>query len=301
VKDVCFTFFTVNRYALRRQLIVSVAEFADQKTREADAAALLRLETVEDRSAQVAGRRLGNAWSRRHYGGDFLLVDPPPGLPAVSLVFVESRDGNTGAHNPEELGGGPTDKHFIYEGLSRVAADAVLAGASTASGKHAFFSVWRRELVEMRRDLGLSRHPAQVVVSGTRDLDVAGTLLYNVPEVPVIVIAGDECRQRCGNLFRDRSWITVIPFAGNWTDVLATLCRDHGIGRISAIGGRKTATSLIDAGVVQDICLTKTQSTAGEPNTPYYTGNQMPAIELIVKKQQPKEAPRRRRNAPYQT
>ena len=29
-------------------------------------------------------------------------------MPAVTLVFVQSREGNTGADNPEELGGGDT-------------------------------------------------------------------------------------------------------------------------------------------------------------------------------------------------
>ena len=66
------------------------------------------------------------------FDGDFY-VSPPPdeSRPACNLVFVQSRDGNTGASNPSSLGGGETDKHLIYEGLSRVAADAVLAGAET--------------------------------------------------------------------------------------------------------------------------------------------------------------------------
>jgi len=49
-------------------------------------------------------------------------------------VFVQSRDGNTGARDPSSLGGGDTDKHLIYEGLSRVASDAVVAGAETIRG-----------------------------------------------------------------------------------------------------------------------------------------------------------------------
>ena len=47
-------------------------------------------------------------------------------------VFVQSADGNTGARNPADLGGGETDKHLIYEGLSRVDVDGVLAGAATS-------------------------------------------------------------------------------------------------------------------------------------------------------------------------
>jgi hypothetical protein len=47
----------------------------------------------------------------------------------------QSRDGNTGAADPSTLGGGNTDLHLIYEGLSRVDADAVMAGAATVRAK----------------------------------------------------------------------------------------------------------------------------------------------------------------------
>src|SRR5262249_18515744 len=141
-------------------------------------------------------RAIGNAWTRKLYDGAFHLPDPPADLPAVSLVFVQSRDGNTGAAYPEDLGGGPTDKHLIYEGLSRVAADGVLAGAATAVGPNIFFSVWHPELVALRRELGLPRHPAQIVVSKRGHIDL-NARLFNVPCVPVVVIAGPECRNRC--------------------------------------------------------------------------------------------------------
>jgi riboflavin biosynthesis pyrimidine reductase len=269
--------------------MLSFPAFAEFKTRQADAAALLPLETIDERTTDFEGRRIGTAWTRRYYDGDFLLVAPPPDRPAVSLVFVESRDGNTGAANPEDLGGGPTDLHFLYEGLSRVAADAVLSGAGSARGPRAFFSVWRSELVDLRRELGLPRHPTQVVVSHRGSLGVSGTLLFNVPEARVVVLAGEECRAACARDFSERPWVTVIPFAGDWLDALRQLRRDHGIGRISAIGGRRTATSLIDAGVVQDLCLTRTSISAGEPGTPYYAGDRPPQLELIARKRQPRE------------
>jgi riboflavin biosynthesis pyrimidine reductase len=265
------------------------AAFADQKTREADAAVLLPLETIETGAPGAGEELVGNAWTRRYYNGDFVLVPAPPKRPAVSLVFVESRDGNTGAARPEDLGGGPTDKHFIYEGLSRVSADAVLSGAASARGKHAFFSVWRTELVALRRELGLSRHPAQIVVSGRGDLNVKTSLLFNVPHVQVIVLCGDECVARNAADFARRSWVSVIPFSGNWMSALSRIHREHGVSRISAIGGRRTATSLIDAGVVQDLCLTKTEIDAGEPGTPFYVGGSMPRTALIVRKRQPLE------------
>ena len=71
-------------------------------------------------------------------------------LPSANLVFVQSRDGNTVDGDPSVLGGGEADKHLIYEGLSRVAADAVLAGARTIRGGDLVLSMWRPELVALR-------------------------------------------------------------------------------------------------------------------------------------------------------
>src|SRR5262249_48822403 len=159
------------------------------RTHEAATARIESLTTAIDRSIDTDGWRIGNGWTRKHYGGDFELAPLPERLTAVSLVFVQSRDGNTVAADPSALGGGTTDKHLIYEGLSRVAADAVMAGAGSVY-RTALFSVWHPELVALRHELGLPRHPAQVVISKQGHLDF-DALLFNVPDVPVFLAAGD--------------------------------------------------------------------------------------------------------------
>ena len=166
------------------------ARFAERRAREAASAHIERLSTVFDRSETEPVRGVGNAWSRTHYSGDFCLFRPPKeAATALSLVFVQSKNRNTGG-DPGALGGGATDKHLIYEGLSRVAADAILAGARSVQSE-AVFSVWHPELVALRASLDLPRHPAQIVVSkhGQFNFDA---LLFSVPEVPVFVIAAAE-------------------------------------------------------------------------------------------------------------
>ena len=143
---------------------------------------------------------LGNQWTRRLFDGDFYLSPVPKEIPATSLVFVQSSDGNTGTRNPASLGGGETDKHLIYEGLSRVAADGVLAGAETIRGSKVVFSVWRPELVELRAALNLPRHPVQIVATLGR-LTFDDTLLLNVPELPVILVTTPASSTECA-----RSW-----------------------------------------------------------------------------------------------
>jgi riboflavin biosynthesis pyrimidine reductase len=257
--------------------------FAKRKTREAAVARIERLSTVFE---QREGRRwhsVGNAWTRLHYGADFDLAIPLANQTALSLVFVQSSDHNTGGP-PPALGGGATDQHLIYEGLSRVAADAVLAGAGTMYSE-AFFSVWHPEVVAVRRAFGLPRHPAQIVVSKQGRLDF-NTLLFNVPDVPVFLIAGNECVSRHLSSLRARPWIRRIPLvADNLGPAIDHLRVAEGIRRISAIGGRFTASRLVDAGLAQDLYLTTTSRVGGEPGTPWYSGATPPGLAVITKKQ----------------
>jgi riboflavin biosynthesis pyrimidine reductase len=266
-------------------------EFVDRKTQEAESANIPRLSTLRDCSAGRSLRKLGTAWSRELYDGDFYLFEPADALPALSLVFVQSLDGNTVIGNPEQLGGGPADTYLIYEGLSRVAADGVLAGAGTAGGANAFFSVWHPDMVALRRELGLPRHPAQIVMSNSGRVNL-DALLFNVPAVPVFLIAGRECRDRVETAIADRPWITMVPIDARTTrETFAHLRRDHGLSRISVIGGRTTASALVDAGLVQDLHLTTSSLTGGKPHTPWYAGRRPPALDLVVKKEAPGATP----------
>lgn len=246
------------------------AAFAERKEREAIAAPLPPYVTdIENRDDQMLG--IGNAWSKRLFDGPFYL-SPPADVrrAACSLVFVQSRDGNTGARNPSALGGGETDKHLIYEGLSRVAADAVLAGAETIRGGHIVLSVWHPELVRLRESLAKRRHPTQIVAT-LQGLDFEHGLLFNVPEVPIILLTVGACTSLMRDPLAARPWITpiVMDKPADLPKALERL-RALGIERVSAIGGRTLATQLIDAGLVQDVYLTTSPREGGEANTPMY-------------------------------
>lgn len=259
-------------------------DFAARKARAAATARIEYLSTTLDRQVNGHVRGIGNAWTRSHYGGDFDIAIPLEGQTALSLVFVQSKDHNTGGAEPAALGGGATDRHLIYEGLSRVAADAVLAGANTVHAE-AFFSVWHPELVGLRRALGLPRHPAQIVVSkqGRVDFDA---LLFNLPDVPVFLVAGPECRSGRRTWFDEHPWVRHIPLVENGLRAAIDQLRDaEGIGRISAIGGRLTASRLVDAGLAQDVYLTTTSRLGGEPNTPWYGGDTRPMLDVATSKQ----------------
>ena len=257
--------------------------FSANRTREATTASIERLSTTFDQSDDFGLLGIGNAWSRLHYGSEFGLVRPGRNEIAVSLVFVQTKNGNTGGPNPSAFGGGATDKHLIYEGLSRVSADAVLAGAGSVH-RGAFFSVWHPELVALRTSLGLQRHPAQVVVSKRGRVDI-DALLFNVPDVPVFLIAGDECLARHEPALRARPWVRLVAVNGDGLRPAVERLRDEGIQRVSAIGGRFTATQLVDAGLIRDIYLTTTSLDGGELDTPWYCGTNPPQLTAITSKQ----------------
>jgi riboflavin biosynthesis pyrimidine reductase len=258
------------------------AQFAARKTRQATEAALPPYTTVLD-SSPLDALAIGNAWSRQLFAGEFYHSIPDRDRVACSLVFVQSRNGNTGARNPSDLGGGETDTHLIYEGLSRVPVDAVLAGAGTVRGGQLIFSVWHPELVSLREAMGLPRHPVQIVAT-LQGLDVTDMLIFNVPEVPVVLVTVGACTSLMRREIAARPWISVVEMPK--PDALPHAfdqLRARGIRSISAVGGRKLATQLIDAGLVQDVYLTTSPIEGGEPNTPLYP-RPLPG-EVIVRKQ----------------
>ena len=214
---------------------------------------------------------IGNGRSRELFDGDFYISPPPDhSRPACNLVFVQSREGNTGAADPSTLGGGATDKHFIYEGLSRVAVDGVLAGAETVRGGDFVFSVWQPEIVRLRQSLGKSRNPAQIIAT-LRGLDLDRGLIFNTPDLRLFVLTVGRCADVMRHGFRARPWLEpIVMSSAEELPAALTELRRRGIDRISAIGGRRIATQLIDAGLVQDVYLTTSPRSGGEPNTPMY-------------------------------
>jgi len=264
-----------------------LAEFARRKEKAAKAATLETFETVADHSARFDLESISSPFSDALLDGPFFQSPAPSAdVPAISLVFVQSRDGNTEADDPSSLGGGATDKHVIYEGLSRISADAVMAGAKTARG-NMLFSVWHPSLVSLRQSLGKPRHPAQIVISGSGELSIEEGMLFNVPDVPVVIVSAGEAAERLTRRTSARSWITVID-TGERLDLRRAAERmrgESGLQRISAIGGRATATSLMDAGLVTDLYLTTSPVDAGTPHTPMYCGTRRVERDLVVRKQ----------------
>jgi riboflavin biosynthesis pyrimidine reductase len=256
-----------------------------QRENEAVKARLSVFRTVREETSGKGVVPIGNSWTRRLFDGNFYRsAGVGVNRSVVSLVFVQSRDGDTVADDPSVLGGGETDKHLIYEGLSRVDADAVMAGANTARGEHTVFSVWHPELVALRRTLGHRRHPAQIVVTDSADLPIEGGLMFGEPTLRVFVVTRSSATASLRERAADKPWVEIIDAGQPLRLAVAMDClHRRGLRVISAIGGRQTAITLLNERLVSDLYLTTSPIAAGEPNTPFYEGPPLALTQVLEK------------------
>jgi riboflavin biosynthesis pyrimidine reductase len=249
--------------------------------------------TTAGQKAATALVPIGSQWSRMLFDGDFFRSAAPArdDVPSTSLVFVQSRDHNTVARDPSALGGGDTDLHLVYEGLSRIDADAVMAGASTARAKELVFSIWHPELVALRLARGRRRHPAQVVLTDRGDLRFDDGLMFQEPGLSVFIVARSAIVAQLRSRLGARPWIEVVD-SGEPVSLTRGLRALHarGIEVLSCVGGRLTATALLNERLVSDVYLTTSAIEAGEPGTPYYAGPPLPLERVLLKRGQGVEA-----------
>jgi riboflavin biosynthesis pyrimidine reductase len=242
---------------------------AERKELQAREAHIAPFQTLEDHSGDAPVERIGNRWTHDRFNGSFY-ASRRDDRRSMNLVFVQSREGNTGAKDPGALGGGNADKYLIYEGLSRVHVDAVMAGAHTVLDGDVLFSVWHPELVALRQSLGKPRHPIQVVVSSKNAAVIREQLLFNVADVEAILITTDTLAQVEETMSAERPWVHVIG-TGPRIDLrraIDAMAREHGIQSISCVGGRTTAAALIAGDLVDDLYLTTSPLSGGDPGTP---------------------------------
>jgi 5-amino-6-(5-phosphoribosylamino)uracil reductase len=228
----------------------------------------------------VAHPKVAAVWD-----GPFALpVSPDPALPYVLLMFVASLDGKVTLENPADLGGGRVDWWLFSQGV-RYAMDAVAGGRETMGAEpRRVLSVFDRELVRARvAELGKPRHPLQVVVSGSGEMDPERDYLLTVPEVPTVVLTSEVGRTRLEPVCAGRPGKHVIgigtaPRALDLRKGLEILRADFGVERLQLIGGPAVATAFLEAGLVHELFLTQTpRLLGGRDLRTFFEGTGFPA------------------------
>lgn len=250
-------------------------DYCRRKEEAALAAPLAGFTTLAEEAGGADLLSFGNAWTRRLFDGDFHRSAGPasPELPSVSLLVTE-----------DNASFGATVPHLLHEGLTRVDADAVLGGIGGESTGNQICSVWHPELVRLRADRGLPRHPVQVLVTNSCDVSFDRCLLFQEPSLPVIVVTRSTLVHRARARLREYPWVEVLG-AGDPLDLRSALTqlRDRGIAVISAVGGRRLATSLLDAGLVTDLYITVREPGSAASALSFYNGPPLVRRRLLAK------------------
>jgi len=249
-------------------------DYCRTKQDAALAAALVGFTTLVEEAGGADLLSFGNAWTRHLFDGDFHRSAGPasPELPSVSLIVSE--EGSFGA----------TASHLLHEGLTRVDADAVLGGIGPPTTGNQICSVWHPELVRLRADRGLPRHPVQVLVTNSGDVPFDSCLLFHEPSLQVIVVTRSSLVTKVRAGLREYPWVEVLG-AGEPLDLRRALTqlRDRGIAVISAVGGRRVATTLLDAGLVTDLYVTVRDPGSAASALAFYNGPPLVRRRLLSK------------------
>ncbi len=186
---------------------------------------------------------------------------PTGGRPWVRANMIASLDGAaTGADGRSGSINGPAD-HRVFEVL-RALADVVLVGAGTVRAEGYTELPVRADLVAGRVARGQSPDLQLAVVS--RSGDVPGALLDG-PTPPYVLTVADgahveSLRARIG---ADR----VLASGAGDVDLAAGLAAlaAHGLPRVLAEGGPRLLGDLVDARLVDELCLTVGPVLVGGP------------------------------------
>lgn len=198
----------------------------------------------------------------RHGLTDEQILDvyAPPPTPWLRMNFVASLDGAaTRDHRSGGLGDAADRRVFA---LLRYWADVVLVGAGTVRTEGYAAMTLSHDAAAWRVRHGRAAQPALAVVTRTLDLDPASALFAEAPTPPILYTVSDAPTARRDALSR----VATIVDAGRCRLDPARI-RQHlqGIGhtRIHSEGGPTLFGSFLEAGAVDELCLTLAPSLEG--------------------------------------
>jgi riboflavin biosynthesis pyrimidine reductase len=115
--------------------------------------------------------------------------------------------------------------------------------------------------------MGLGRHPTQIIAT-LRGVDLDRGILFNVPDVAVVLLTDATGATVMEKRLAGRPWIRVVLLENrtDLTKAFATL-RAQGIRRVSCVGGRSLAADLLALKLVDDLYLTTSARKGGVPDT----------------------------------
>lgn len=108
--------------------------------------------------------------------------------------------------------------------------------------------------------------------------------MFNEPALDVFVITRTGAVPIVRSRLASKPWIEVID-AGEPVSFERGFRHLHsrGIEVMSCVGGRRTATALLNENLISDIYLTTSARDGGEPDTPYHLGQPLSLQRIVLK------------------
>ncbi|MEV4702532.1 pyrimidine reductase family protein [Actinoplanes sp. NPDC049316] len=209
---------------------------------------------------------------------DLLARYPRGGEPTLRVNFVASVDGAVTVDGKSGALGGPGDKQ-IFDML-RMTCDALIAAAGTVRAEK--YDALRLDEAgrAWRRSQGLPEFPLMVVVSGSLDLD-PGQLIFSDAPIRPLVVTTSRAVPPAG--LADVT--EILPLGDEKVDLAAMVAELHrrGATQLLCEGGPRLFGSLIEADLVDEVCLTVSPLLAGGTAGRIAAGTDGPARRLALR------------------
>lgn len=174
-------------------------------------------------------------------------------VPGVRINFVASADGSVTLGGRSGSLGGATDRAAMQ--VMRTLADVVLVGAGTVRAEGYGGMAPEPEDAAWRRDHGHSPAPRLAVVSEGLHLTPADPVFAQAVHRPLVVTCAAAPSDRRASL---EAVADVLVCGENTVDLqdMQTQLTDRGMSQVLCEGGPHLFGSLLDAGLVDELCLT---------------------------------------------
>lgn len=176
----------------------------------------------------------------------------------LRVNFVVSLDGAVEVAGRSGPLGGPADRAAFM--AMRAVADVVLVGAGTARAENYGPVRLSAEVQQRRRSRGQAPRPPLALVTARGELSVDARMFE--PDRDVIVFTTERVAAERADLGRVAE---VVPCGVGVVDVAEAVAYLHkrGIGRILCEGGPALTRTLLEADLVDELCLTYSPVLAG--------------------------------------
>lgn len=158
--------------------------------------------------------------------------------------------------------GNPTDQRIL--GLLRALSDVVIAGAGTVVTEGYGPARARDEYQEIRAAAGQPPAPVMAVVSNRLRLDFSARYFTEAPQRPIVV----TCEAAPPDLLRAAHDVSDVIVAGAKVvdpALMVGALADRGLSRLLCEGGPSFLGSTVEAGVLDELCLTISPMLVGGP------------------------------------